>query len=397
MGLVARTIAPLLSALAPCWVSADESLWDSFQVHGFASQAVVYTTHNRFFGDSTKWSTDFTEIGVNASLRPMPRMLLSGQLLYRRAGEMYKDILSLDYGLADITALSSERGRAGLRVGRIKNPLGLYNETRDMPFTRPSIFLPQVVYYDKVRNLVLSSDGLALYGEWFGDNADISLTVAGGQAVIDENVEWGYLGNNWPGDIKPDSTFWTGSLWYTTAGERIKLGLSGAMSSMRFDPHPGSPLQAGTTTFTYVIASFQYNAEDWTISSEYAREPIQWKDFGPYFPYDKATGEGYYLQGAYRIRQDLELMLRYEEGYADRDDRDGSTARAQTGGLNPFFNRYAKTWTAGLRWDINQHLMVRAEYDRHDGTFLLSSRENPDTQGLVREWDLFSLQLSVRF
>lgn len=396
MGLAASIIASL-TALIPVGAVADGGIWDSLQVHGFASQALVKTSDNNFFGESPKTSFDFTEIGINASLRPHPKLLLSGQLLSRRAGKMYDGSPSVDYALADITALSSEQGRAGVRIGRIKNPLGLYNETRDMPFTRPSIFLPQVVYYDRVRNLVLSSDGLSLYGDWFADVGDVSLTLAGGQALIDDNVEWSFLGNDWPGDIKPDGIFWTGSLWYTTAGERIKLGLSGAMSSLRFDPDSGSQLQPGTTDFVYWIGSFQYNAEDWTISAEYTREPVKWQDHGAFFPDQKLTTEGYYLQGAYRVRPNVELMLRYEEGFANRYDRDGTRASLRSDGLLPPFSTYSKIWTSGIRWDINQHIMARAEYQRHDGTFVLSTRENPDFGQLVRDWDLFALQLSVRF
>lgn len=388
---VILTIAFIASlAAAPAAVASE--IWDSLQVHGFASQALVKTSDNRFFGDSPETSFDFTEIGLNASLRPHSKVLVSGQLLVRRAGDMYDGTPSLDYALADVTALASEKGRVGVRVGRIKNPFGLYNETRDVPFTRPSIFLPQVIYYDKVRNLVLSSDGVAVYGDWFGENGDLSLTFSGGRALIDENVEWAYLGTDWPGELKPDGIFWTGSLWYSTVGERLKLGLSGAVSSMRFDSRFGSPLGDGTTDFVYWIASFQYNAEDWTISSEFTREPIKWRDYGPYFPNRKLTYEGYYLQGAYRLRQDLELMLRYEEGYANRYDRDGSK-----NGFPPPFSNFSKIWTAGVRWDINQHLMVRAEYQRHDGTFALSNRENPDRSALEEKWNLFALQLSFRF
>ena len=30
----------------------------------------------------------------------------------------------------------------GIRLGRMKTPLGFYNDTLDVPFTRPSILLP---------------------------------------------------------------------------------------------------------------------------------------------------------------------------------------------------------------------------------------------------------------
>ncbi len=84
--------------------------------------------------------------------------------------------------------------RLWVRLGRIKTPLGLCNETRDVPFTRPSIFLPQAIYFDKVRNMLLSTDGIMVYGDLYSGHGDLSFTLSGGQPVVDENVEWTLLG-----------------------------------------------------------------------------------------------------------------------------------------------------------------------------------------------------------
>jgi len=373
--------------------------WDHLQVHGFASQAAIHTSENRWFGDSPQVSFDFTEIGLNASWRVTPRLLMSGQVLVRRAGDMYDGTPALDYGLLDLTVISSPQQRLGVRVGRIKNPLGLYNETRDVPFTHPGIFLPQVVYFDRVRNLVLSTDGAMLYGEVYGDAGNVALTVGSGRSVIDENVEWAYLNSDFPGNVKPDNNTWLASLWYSTRNERMKLGLSGAALRIAFDPHAGSSytLEPGTTSLVYGIASFQYNAADWTLSAEYAREPLKWRDYGPLLPDRDATGEGWYVQGTYRIRPDIGLMLRYEEGFADVDDRSGRDLEAATGGLMPYYAGFSKILSAGLRWDINQHWMLRVEYAYNDGTFILSARENPDLNDQQRYWNLFSVQAAFRF
>ena len=394
-----RTFVPALLSLLPFVTFAETGgMWDSLQIHGFASQAMVKTSDNRFFGDSPDVSFDFTEIGVNASLRPHSKLLLSAQLMARRAGDIYEGDVALDYALVDWTAFSSEHGRFGARAGRLKNPLGLYNETRDVPFTRPGIFLPQVIYFDKVRNLVLSTDGALAYGDWLGDFGSLSATLTAGQTLTDENVEWAYLGNDFPGDVEPDGTSFSWSLWYSTLDERIKLGWSGAVFTFQYDPAGGVAdfLAPGTTDVLYWIASFQYNAEDWTVSAEYMRQPIEWQDYGLFSPDRDATGEGYYLQGAYRLRPDVEFMLRWEEGFADTADRRGQGMEASSGGYIPAFAGYSRIWTAGVRWDVNRHLMLRAEYQRHNGAFVLSFKEN-DPPDLVKHWDLFALQVSVRF
>jgi hypothetical protein len=394
---IARPHLPWLFALASVNALASGFERDQLQIHGFASQAMVYTSDNQYFGDSTKTSFDFTELGLNASFQATSRVLLSSQVLVRRAGEMYDGTPALDYALADLTLTETARNRLGVRAGRFKNSLGLYNETRDVSFTRPGIFLPQVVYYDKVRNLMLSTDGLEFHGETSGDMGNLSLNIGGGMAVIDENVEWAYLGDDYNGELKADGPSWTTSLWYSSPAERLKLGLSGLTARMSFDAGAGSPLDSGSIDYLIWIASFQYNIEDWTLSAEYSRVPLEWNDFGPLYPFVKESIEGYYLQGAYRLRQDLEFTLRYEEGFADRGDRDGTHSSALTGGITPPFDFYSKIWTAGLRWDIKPNLMLRLEYQRHQGTFALSIRENADPEDLVKDWDALAASISVRF
>lgn len=387
----------ILLAVSNGIASAAPGPWERLQIHGFASQAVVKTSDNHYFGNSAETSFDFTELGLNGSFQLNNRIMFSAQILSRRAGEMYDGTPSIDYALGDISLSTALDRRVGLRLGRIKNPLGLYNETRDVPFTRPSIFLPQSVYFDKIRNVLLSSDGAMLYAESFRDSGNYSLTLGVGESVIDDNVEWTFLGSDFDGDLESGEPNKIASLWYTTPDERFKAGISGLNSSLRFKPGAFPVLQAGTIDVFYWIASLQFNTEDITLSAEYARIPIDWKNFGPDFPYDKSTSEGFYIQGAYRVTPQVELMLRYEEGFADRNDRDGTRSSALTGGYTPPFDYYSRAFTLGLRWDIFPNLMLRVEYQRQHGTYALSFRENPDPNDLVENWNAFAASISVRF
>ena len=385
--------------LPPIPSAAAQSLWTSLQVHGFADQAVLDTSDNRWFARDAGVSFDFTEIGLNASLRPLPWLLLAGQVLARRAGEMYDGTPAIDFALADVTLRSSPQQRAGLRLGRIKNPLGLYNETRDVPFTHPGIFLPQVVYFDKVRNLALSTDGAMIYSETDTDLGTLSLNLGGGRAVIDTNVEWTYLSADYPGDMEPERNSWLAGLWFNSRSERLKLGVSGISTALRFDPSPHArfTLGPGTTDILYWILSAQYSAETWTLTSEYAREPLRWEGFGPYFPALHMTTQGYYVQGTWRPRPPFELLLGYQEGCADHADCNGRARAAASGGQSSAASAFSRILNAGIRWDINEHWMVRAEYQRHQGAFVLSPRENPDPGRLVEHWDLFGVQAVFRF
>ena len=124
-------------------------------------------------------SLDFIEAGINASWTPLPRLQLAVQGLFRRAGAGHESDFELDFGLMDYALLSTEDKQLGFRLGRIKNPLGLYNDTRDVAFTRPSILLPESIYLDISREAFVSADGAHVYGELRSRWGDFSLQFGG--------------------------------------------------------------------------------------------------------------------------------------------------------------------------------------------------------------------------
>ncbi len=392
-----QTWAALALTLLPLSMASAATFDDGkLQVHGFAAQAAVLTDHNSFFGDSQELSLDFREAGINASYRPNSRLRFAGQLLSRRAGELYDGTPRIDYALASLTLAESSSFRSELRVGRIKNEMGLYNAARDVPFTRPSIFLPQSIYFDETRDALMSSDGATLAFDFIGDAGTVSGSIGLGRPPTDANTEWTLFGLDLPGRLESEYDTVSASLRYRSRDESLQLALSRWDSTLRYEPGAELDLPAGEINLVFNIASLQYDWNRWTATAEYLYLPQEFKDFGPLFPFDEATGESWYLQGEYRLNSRFTLMGRFERGYSDNDDRDGVQQSAATGGLIPPFDFFDRGVTAGVTWDVNQHLMLRAEYSRRDGTYILSARENPLSE-LERKWHYLALQIAVRF
>lgn len=386
-------LCALILVSLPVQAEEDWSLPVDLQIQGFLSQAFVKTNHNRFYGPSDKGSWDFREIGLNAGYQPQPHVRFAGQLLSRTAGEMSDGGVELDYALVDLTPVIQEDRRMGIRLGRMKNPLGLYNATRDVPFTRPSIFLPQSIYFDKVRNLELSVDGGGLYADWQGGRSDLFLELYGGLLRVDGNVENAFLFFERPGHLSGDEPWVSGRLMYELDGGRLRLALSGARGEMQYEPAANDDLQAGTVKVEFWIASAQYNAENWSLTAEYMRELVNYRDFGlPIFLNNHASGK--YVQGAYHLTPEWELFVRYDVSYFSDEDKKGERQSAVTGAPAHFF--FAKDLTFGVRWDPMHNLMLRAEYHRVDGASWLSGVENNPID-IVRKWDMFALQASYRF
>ena len=377
-------------------VRALDLLGGDFQLHGFASLTLVNTTDNNFFGRSDdRVSRDFTEVGANASWRLTSDVQLAAELLSHRAGGTDDGGVRLDYGLIDWTPLSREDGRAGIRLGRIKTAYGLYNKTRDVPFTRPSIILPQSIYFERTRNLTVSADGGEIYAERYGDAGSLFASFAYGQPQTDTDAaKVALVGLQRPGsldsNLAPDF-----QVFYEGSGGMYRLGFTATRLDLRYKPGFGDRLQAGRFTLTPLILSAQFNAENWSLTSEYAFRRTSVSDFGRFFYNGTADGRSYYLQGSYRLAPRWEALLRYDAYYADNHDRDGKGFAAATG--MPGFTRFAKDWTAGLRFDVTPQFMLRAEVHRVDGTGFLAVQDNPSVQALRRYWDNFMLQASFRF
>ncbi|MGX2030542.1 MULTISPECIES: porin family protein [Methylocaldum] len=367
---------------------------DTFQYHGFISQNFVLTSENNFYGDSKDGSLDFTEAGFNVSLRPLSRLGLAAQVLYRRAGELEDEEVRLDYGVLDFTAFETAEIRAGLRLGRVKNPLGLYNETRDVAFTRPSIFLPQSIYFDRTRNFALSSDGGQAYGEYESPIGAFSLRMNVGVPTVDKSLEASMLGRNRPGEFNGNLSY-LGQLLYEYQSGLIRLAFTAASARAGYDSGQNDFFSNGDVRFQPYVFSAQYNGERLSLTGEYALRNTRLKHFGPLLPNTAATGESYYVQGTYRLTDEIEMMVRYDVLYQDINDRYGEKYEQRTG--RPGSSRFAKDWTVGLRWDITPNWMARAEYHRVHGTGWLADTENPDPQKLDPDWDLFALELSFRF
>lgn len=392
-----RRLLLMILVLVPPVLSAAGGLdWkNDLQIHGFFSQGYVKTTDNSFYGDSEDGSFDFRDIGLNASLRLSPRWLVSAQLLSRKAGKMGDGSVDLDYGLVDFTAFSDDHLRFGVIAGRFKNPVGLYNDTRDVPFTRPSVFLPQSIYWDKIRNIMLSNDGGQLYGEFFYDRHSLYLQLGSGYSRTDENMEWAYLGYDWQGELKNNGLGTVGRALYELDGGRLRAALSGISVKFDFEPGPGDIIGAGNIDIDYWVGSLQYNAERWSLTAEYMREPARWQGFQMPIHNNDTNAEGFYLQGTYQLFNDWELLLRYDAAFLNRNDRSGAGQSALTGLPAHLF--YSKTWSLGVTWSISEYMMLRAQYDIVDGTAFLSYRENPDPFETERYWDMFSLLFSVGF
>jgi len=134
------------------------------QVHGFASQGYVYTNHNNWLTMNTSGSgsAEMTDMGLNVSTALTDKLRVGAQVYDRELGRLGQWHPSLDWAFADYRFASW----FGVRGGKVKTTLGLYNDTQDLDFLRTFALLPQSIYPTDLRDTTIAHSGGDVYGKF---------------------------------------------------------------------------------------------------------------------------------------------------------------------------------------------------------------------------------------
>ena len=368
-----------------------------YQVHGYASQGFVYTDDNNMFGKSSEGSWDYYEAGLNASLQVHPKLLFAAQAAIRDAGISDDGSLRLDYALADYRFIENVDGSLGVRGGKVKNPLGFYNETRDVVFTRPSILLP-VGYSDNQnqRSLVFTAPGVQLYGNHVWGRHELSFEATHSfdhdVRASDERLLINLSGL--PFDLHIEDS-WNAQIMDSIDGGRWQFAISHFFGTFDLRTPPNVQV-AGKFDVGITLLSARYNSEKFSITAEYGTSPNKNRVTVGGLPYlnTSVTADGGYLQGEYRITPSWGAFARVEANYLDRSDRSGREYVAANPGTDRASRSY-RSLVAGANWRYGEHWGVWGEYHWIDGTVLLQRLENP--QPPVDHWSLVMFMVGFKF
>jgi hypothetical protein len=132
------------------------------QVHGFGTQGFVHTNDNNWLTMNTSklGSGEFTDFGANASTQITDRFRVGAQFYDRNVGQLGKWHPQLDWAYADYRFAPW----LGVRGGKVKTVMGLYNDTQDVDTAHTFALLPQSVYPTDMRDATLAHIGGDIYG-----------------------------------------------------------------------------------------------------------------------------------------------------------------------------------------------------------------------------------------
>jgi hypothetical protein len=153
------------------------------QIHSFASQGFGYSDNNNYLTMKTsQGSFAMTDGGANISTQITDHLRIGAQIYLRNVGELGNWHPVLDWGFADYKF----KDWLGVRGGKVKTTLGLFNDSQDNEFLHTWALLPQSMYPLDLRGATLAHEGGDVYGHISVKRlGHLEYTVYGGARAFD--------------------------------------------------------------------------------------------------------------------------------------------------------------------------------------------------------------------
>jgi len=370
----------------PALAQADEGDASPIQFHGFASQGFILTLQNDYLAEnSTDGSFEFTELGLNFTKQLTDTFSTGGQLLAQDLGPAGNFEPRIDWFYLDFRP----DDWLGLRFGRVKIPYGLYNEVQDVDSARVPVLLPQSVYPLQARELLFSVTGGELYGfQRIGVLGALEYRLFAGTIFLDSD-ELTPPGAAFELDFRVRYLSGGRLLWETPL-EGLRAG--GSYERVRFDTTAFvaglQPSLLIENTSSLWMLSAEYATGDLLVAAEYGRwQSEQHSNYPELSPTLEETSERAYVMTSYRLAAWVQPGAYFAVYHPNVDDREGRENRQ----LDAAFT---------LRFDLNQHWLVKAEAHYMSGTagLLNPLRINPpDITRADEYWAAYFLKTTAHF
>ncbi len=368
-------------------------------IHGALAQGYVRSTGNNYYGQSRgSGSRDLYEVALNGNMSLHPKLLLTGQLMSRRAGTVDDAQIRVDYFQLDYQLLTDPSGSFGLRLGKLKNPYGLYNSSRDVVFSRPGITMPASIYFTGLglRDLLFSTEAAHMYGSWQWGKT-VSELVIGAAPTFDATSIFarafgGAAAAGFEGARIKARDFYVGQWAQDWGLGQFRTAISYLGARLTVEPDdPETVVLVNRLNAGLWVGSVQWQNSVSSVTAEYlfagsCTKTVQGEDC--------VDSDGVYVQYRRIAAPGLDWYVRYDLRWQDRNDRSGRQFEQQTG--QPQETRYSRDHVVGTSWKFSPGWGLFAEYHYIVG----SAQANPvENQGrtLDDHSQMALLMLGYRF
>ncbi|MBC3765904.1 TonB-dependent receptor [Neptunicella marina] len=371
---------------------AEEINW-----HGFIAQGLIQAKDSSFINKDGDISTELTEVGINASYQLSPELRLSGQAVYLNGGNRYPDGARLDYLFFDWSAITELDWQLNVHIGRYKNYHWLFSATRDVPHTRPSIILPQSIYFDAFRDIALGTDGIALKGSYNSQAGEFDFNWSYGSTDMPHQQTQYLFGEFATGQISNEYDH-KASLYFRPLDTTFLAGINVIDSRFSYQQGANDAFMDGKASVQRVMLHLRYDSLNWSIMSELMQERVVYDQLlYPTFHSDTFS-QGGYVQFNYHHNDAVQSFVRLDMVDLDKDNRSGSQREQLSGGLIPSYYGFMDDAVAGLHWQFATDWKLTMEYHKIKGRGRLAPVIIPDfANDTGKYWDMWAAQIMYWF
>jgi len=339
------------------------------QVHGWLSQGFVYTDNNNWLTmNTTSGSAAMTDVGLNLSTQVTDNFRVGAQVFDRDLGKLGEWHPSLDWAVADYRFTS----RFGVRGGKVKTVLGLFNDTQDQDFLHTFALLPQSVYPIDLRDAAIAHLGGDVYGRSRLPRrlGDISYTAYAGRRNDGLHSGYPYLLTQFGTYLKSiDGLQYGADARWSTPARGLLVGAS------RMDQDTsgrGTAVNPAGSALPMILAH-EFSRADWTnqfygqyvlhrleIDSEFRRYVRDQLIFSGTSEND-TDARGWYIAGSYQLARRWEVGSYYSRYTITSIFKGvlGQSVPPQTDTSLPLNHIYDKVLT--IRFNVNRFCNLKVE------------------------------------
>jgi hypothetical protein len=322
------------------------------EIHGFATQGFLFSAHNNYLSmQSSSGSLQWTDGAVSVTDSLTDNLRVGIQLHMYQLGQLGGPNIQVDWASGDYRV----NDYLGFRAGKVKTPLGLFNDSQDVDAVFLWILLPQGAYPIDNKSFFLAHLGGEVYGDlalgsragklryrgYAGYNA---LDLNGGyvQQLADAGLEFVAApgGKTYGGDVRWESPL-----------RGLTLGYSASLHAVEGTAPGGGSIQVFPYLTNAEYAEFQKGK--FYVAGEYRRTPVNpiltiGRAAIP-FPLDQRA---WFAMGSYRLLKKFQVGS-YYSCYVNKGMDTSQPAN------------YSKDWVVSGRYDFNSYL-----YGKLEGHFL---------------------------
>jgi len=375
-----RVVLPLFVGWWAIALTAQDL--ENIQIHGFATQGFLYSSHNNYLSmNSSAGSLAWTQGVINFNDPVTDNLRVGLQLRMYQLGQFGGPNVVVDWALGDYKV----NDKLGIRAGKIKIALGLFNDFQDIDPVYLWTLLPQGMYPVENEGFDLAELGGGAYGNFhLGTRGGrLQYFVHGGSSGLDPNggylEQLAELGFTFP--TPPSGKTYGADLRWATPARGLTVG-SGVLGQALDGTGPQGAMHV---PMSYTLAYYaQWDRGKLHLAGEYWRTPFNlvFTSGGVVASVLEDQREWYPM-----VSYDLTGKVQVGSYFSHYVNQSGDTSQPVN---------YSKDWVVSTRYNFNPYLYAKLEGHFLHGTGLgYYTSTNPN--GLQPNSSLLAARIGFSF